>query len=59
MKKYTRLEIAEYILGCSLSGQDWYTVDQIEGILGNAKAMLRDDQDGIEAVYERRKDRDF
>ena len=51
--------IAEFILGYSFDGQSWYSIEDIKGILGNATAMLEDEQDGIEAVFERRKNREF
>lgn len=59
MKKYTRFEIAEFILGYSTEGQHWYSVEDIKGIIGNAKVMLEDGQNGIEATFDRRdRDRD-
>jgi hypothetical protein len=58
MKKYTQFEIAEFVTGYCINGQHWYSVKDIKGILGNALAMLEDEQDGIEATYDTRVDRD-
>lgn len=53
--KYTIFEIAEFVSGYSTDGQYWYDVDDIEGILKNALAMLRDEQDGIEVSFRNRR----
>ena len=55
-KKYTKFEVAEYILGWSDADQEWLDIEDIKSILYNSMRMLEDKQDGIEASYERRKD---
>jgi len=55
-KKYTKFEVAEYILGWSNADQEWLDIEGIKAILHNSMRMLEDKQDGIEATYERRKE---
>jgi hypothetical protein len=52
--KFTKFEIAEYILGWLDVDREWFDENDIESILHNAKAMLTDEQDGIEAAIRRR-----
>jgi hypothetical protein len=54
--KFTKFEIAEYVCGWLMenlqedgSPSYWHSLDDIEGALANARAMLRDEQDGIVA----------
>jgi hypothetical protein len=55
-KKYTKFEVAEYILGWSDADQEWLDIEGIKSILHNSMRMLEDKHDGIEANFERRKE---
>jgi hypothetical protein len=51
--KYTKEELAAYVIGWGSSNLDPIDIVSVEAILGNALSQLYDYQDGIEAQKER------
>jgi predicted metal-dependent phosphoesterase TrpH len=56
--KFTQFEISEYVCGWLTSemGENkmWFDMEDVEGAICNAKAMVNDDHDGIEAMVKRK-----
>ena len=57
-ERYTTFEIAEYVTGWLTSPINehnfWFDIENIEGMLANAIGQLKDDQDGIKAMIDRK-----
>ncbi len=53
--KFTKQQIADYVTGWLSFGHDAYDVVAIQAMLHNARHMLLDNQDGIEAYVNRQK----
>lgn len=56
MKTYTTQEVAEYISGWMIAPDDEPVCDAFIAATNNALAMLEDDQDGIQAFLDRKKE---
>ena len=55
--KYTTFEIAEYVTGWLVHNNEkdfWFNIENIDGMLANARGQLEDDQDGIKAMIDRK-----
>mgnify|MGYP003633691533 CR=1 FL=1 len=56
MQQYTSSEIVEFVTGWLTDGPHSFSLDDIESVLHNSSAMLRDPHDGIDAMVQRRID---
>ena len=54
MKRYTQKQLADYVTGwLMVTGDGKNDIDGLKSAIHNAKAMLEDPQDGIDAQIER------
>lgn len=51
--KFTKQEIADYVTGWLMAGEEAHDINAVASTLHNALAMVKDYQDGIEACKER------